>query len=157
MSTLICLGGGIEGLPILERAKALGHRLVVVDGNPNAPGMALADWRVVASCYDPRATVEGVRKLEEHVDGVLCCAIDAPLVAATVAEEYHLPGQHQVQALLSVDKVFQKAALRSAGLPVPDFHPWQRIVVKPPNMRGARRTRSLVRSLAWTGPTNAYL
>lgn len=137
MSTLICLGGGIEGLPILERAKALGHRLVVVDGNQNAPGMARADVSVVASCYDPIATVDAIH-LGYHPDGVLCCAVDAPNVAAFVAREFDLPGLTPDQAAMSVNKLEQKAQLRWAGLPVPDFHGWARIVVKPPDSRGAR-------------------
>ena len=119
--TLICLGGGLEGLPILQRAKALGHRLVVVDGRADAPGMALADVPVVASCYDPAATVAALVKVDEPLNGIICAAVDAPHVAAAVAEYAGLPGLTPAQAALSVDKLAQKRALRGRGLPVPDF------------------------------------
>src|SRR3990167_2353912 len=87
MSTLVCLGAGIEGLPILERVKALGHRLVVVDGNPDAPGRKLSQFFVEASCYDAKQTINVLARLAGPsvvrarawpYDGVLCCAIDAP-------------------------------------------------------------------------------
>ena len=120
MSVIVCLGAGVEGLPILARAKALGCRLVVVDGNPQAPGFALADVAVVASCYDAAATVDAIN-LGYHPDGVLCCAVDAPNVAAWVAQEFDLPGLTPTQAALSCDKFLQKRALHAAGVPVPQF------------------------------------
>lgn len=153
MSTLICLGGGIEGLPILQRAKALGHRLVVVDGNPNAPGFAIADLCAVASCYDVTATVRELDIIAAPYDGVLCCAIDAPDVAAAVKAAYGLPGLPPPQAALSADKLAQKRCLRAAGLPVPDFREFlfnagpyydaeqfvnRPTIVKPVDSRGAR-------------------
>lgn len=150
MSTVICLGGGIEGLPILQRAKAMGHQLVVVDGNPAAPGFALADRAVLASCYDVVATVEALKAFWPPAlprpDGVLCCAIDAPDVAAGVAARFGLPGLRGDVAALSADKVAQKTVLRAAGLPVPDFvasgdvarYLGPAVVVKPVDSRGAR-------------------
>lgn len=150
MATVICLGGGIEGLPILERVKALGHRLVVVDGNALAPGMALADFRVIASCYDVEATVAALRQLAIPYGAVICAAVDAPHVAAAVARRaevsgWRMPGLTPEQAALGVDKYLQKHLLRDAGLPVPDF--WQfgnqsttvgTVVIKPVDSRGAR-------------------
>ena len=49
--TLICLGGNVEAVPIIERAIALGHRAVVVDGDARCPGRSLTDDFVHASCY----------------------------------------------------------------------------------------------------------
>src|SRR3990167_6811649 len=128
MSTLVCLGAGIEGLPILERVKALGHRLVVVDGNPDAPGRKLSQFFVEASCYDAKQTINVLARLAGPsvvrarawpYDGVLCCAIDATHVAAAVAARFGLPGLTVEQAALSCDKVDQFMRLAEAGNSVP--------------------------------------
>jgi len=119
--TLIALGASIEALPILRKIKDLGHRLIVVDGNPDAPGFHLAARGAVASCYSPAETVNALKSLDEKIDGVLCAAIDAPHVAAAVAEAFDLPGLTVAQAALGADKVNQIEALARAGIPVPDF------------------------------------
>ena len=54
---LLVVGGGIEAVPGLERAKQMGLHLVVSDRDPEAPGFAVADDRLLASTYDILATV----------------------------------------------------------------------------------------------------
>jgi len=177
MSTLVCLGAGIEGLPILERVKALGHRLVVVDGNPDAPGRKLSQFFVEASCYDAKQTINVLARLAGPsvvrarawpYDGVLCCAIDAPHVAAAVAARFGLPGLTVEQAALSCDKVDQFMRLAEAGISVPpdaaltfygavetpmgtlplDLNPYTiekmgDVVIKPADSRGGRGVQLL--------------
>ena len=153
MSVIACLGAGVEGLPILARVKALGHQLVVVDGNPDAPGRRLADTFVEASCYDIDQTINGLERLALKsvvrdtpwpYNAVLCCAIDAPNVAAAVAEHFHLPGLTPAQAALSCNKLAQKQALRVASVLVPQFASESgsfrasRAVLKPIDSRGSR-------------------
>ena len=177
MSTIVCLGGGIEGLPILERVKALGHRLVVVDGNPDAPGRKLSQYFIEASCYDAKQTINQLARLAGPsvardrawpYDGILCCAIDAPNVAAAVAARFGLPGLTVAQAALSCDKVDQFMQLAKADLPVPpdaaltfygavdtphgllplDLNPYNLeklgdVVIKPADSRGGRGVQLL--------------
>lgn len=144
--TLIALGGSIESLPILRRAKELSHRLIVVDGNPNAAGVALADLYVEANCYNATHTVFALNRAQQKYDGVMCAAIDAPHVAAAVSAAFGLPGLSVEAAALGADKVAQVLALSRADIPVPrffeprdgfelDFGDW---VVKPVDSRGAR-------------------
>jgi biotin carboxylase len=122
VAVIILLGGGVENLPIIARARALGHTTVVVDGSAAAPGFALADVPVLASCYDAAATLWALASVADlRPAGVLCAGVDAPHVAAAVAAAYGLPGLKPAAAALSVDKYNQKEALRDAGLPVPDF------------------------------------
>lgn len=169
--TLICLKGNFEGLPVIQRAHALGHRLVVVDGDPNAPGFVGAEEVVCADHYSVDEVLNSHEFDEQDpeyagpFDGVICCCGDMPHVAAALAHKFGLPGLTPTQALLSVDKLAQKTALRAAGLPVPDFwragdgftERWmisgnysnknfsgmdfqdgERYVVKPADSRGAR-------------------
>jgi biotin carboxylase len=131
---------------------------VVVDGNPDAPGMALGDMRVWASCYDAHAVLAALESEFGgfHFDGVLCCAVDAPHVAAAVAAAYHLPGLAPERAALSVDKLAQKRALHAAGLPVPNFYEVGNAyirddfqVIKPADSRGARGVALLMKDADW--------
>lgn len=149
---VVALGGGIESLPILERIRALGHRLIVVDASPSAPGLRLADVPILASCYDAAAALAALDAAEVQSDAVLCAATDTPHVAAAIAEGYDLPGLTRAEARLSVDKLAQKRALRLAGLPVPEFcelftdfpvPPAHMTVFKPANSRGARGVRRI--------------
>jgi len=163
MKTIIALGGSIESLPILRRARELGHRLVVVDGNEHAPGFELADGRVVSSCYDAQETAGHLRLVlagyhhanypdkTKLYDAVLCAATDAPYVAAAVAEAFGLPGLTVGQAALGADKWEQKMKLRQCGITIPRFaaisnldwvdlvwSDWPNAIIKPRDSRGAR-------------------
>ena len=161
MSTLILLGGGPESVPVIARAREMGHRAIVVDGNAAAPGLALADFPIVASCYhasDARMALH--RAPVSQIDAVLCAATDTPHVAAAIREEFVLPGMTVDQAALSVDKWAQALALSHAGLPTPDFRQVvddseiePPMIVKPLDSRGGR---GVIRLLPGVDPEWAY-
>ena len=88
--TLWVISGGIEARPVIERARALGLRVVVSDGSATAPGLALADLPVVANVYGPEETLDAARTLAARhgpPDGVICVHISnrylnlAPIVS----------------------------------------------------------------------------
>ena len=159
MSVLIALGGGIENVPVIQRAKALGHTVLVVDGRLAAPGMLTADVPVMASCYHTEQVLPALgyalKRSGLEPDGVICAGVDAPHVAAAIASAYRLPGLTPEAARLSVDKLAQKTALRAAGLPVPQFAELEEggyltlssrnpdKVLKPVDSRGARGVQLL--------------
>ena len=58
MRTLWIVGGGTEAVPGIQRAKEMGLHVVVRDGDPEAPGFALADDDIVVSTYDVDVTVK---------------------------------------------------------------------------------------------------
>lgn len=151
---LLVVGGGREAVPGLARLRALGARLAVSDRDPQAPGFALADERLLASTYDTEATVTAARSLNARapLDGVLCIAADVPLTVALVARALDLPGLPEAAARRVADKLAMKEALRAAGVPVPEFAPVGSVselrealrrlglpaIVKPVDGRGAR-------------------
>ena len=148
MSTILCLKGSVEAVPILERVRALGHRVILVDPDLDCAGARLADIRVKANHYNLAETVLEVHAKGARPDAVLCCACDAPHTAAALAARYSLPGLTVEQAHLSVNKMAQKQTLQAAGLPVPkyaalarhgEFYAWMGgTVIKPVDSRGAR-------------------
>src|SRR3990167_7709536 len=90
--TLICLGGGIESVPIIQRVRELGISPIVVDGNPQAPGLPLADRAIVASCYHADKCIPALKTTGLQFDGVMCAGVDAPVTAAEIRHTFGLPG-----------------------------------------------------------------
>ena len=121
--TLLVISGGIEALPGIRRAREMGLRVVVTDGDPDAPGIALADDHRVASTMDAGATLAAARELDARhgLDGVMTLASDTPRAVAAVAADLGLPGPTPETARLATDKLAMKEALREHGVPVPDF------------------------------------
>ena len=140
---IICLGGSAEGLPIIRKVQEMGHRAIVVDGDITAPGFAVGDEVVIASCYHSDDVLRQLQALEIKPDGVICCAIDAPDVADAIAVEFGLPRVCPTPEL-SKDKQKQLAQLAKWQIPIPRTwwaeHPpeLQNVVVKPIDNRGAR-------------------
>jgi biotin carboxylase len=155
MKSLWIIGGGVEAVPSVRRAKEMGLFAVVADGNPAAPAFALADARVVVSTYDEEdmaAKAAAFARENRPLDGVFAASADVPRTVARVAEALGLPGISCATAALAADKLAMKHHLRAAGIPVPGFWAVEsagelraclepaggRLVVKPVDSRGAR-------------------
>ena len=167
--TLLIISGGREAVPGIDEARRLGLRVVVSDGAPDAPGLRLADAGLLASTYDPDATVEAARAYaaRNRIDGVLAVAADVPVTVAAVADALGLPGVSLETARLAADKLLMKDSFRAAGVPIPWYAPvespyalaalveratWP-LILKPVDSRGAR---GVVRLLPGVDPTWAY-
>ncbi|MEI6560032.1 MAG: ATP-grasp domain-containing protein [Rhodospirillaceae bacterium] len=168
MKCLWIIGGGIEAVPSVRRAKEMGLFVVVADGNPEAPAFGLADAAVVVSTYDEEGMAGRAVSFSAHerrVDGVFSASADVPRTVARVAGALGLPGISRATAELAADKLAMKRHLRAAGIAVPDFWPvgspddlracferaGPRLVVKPVDSRGARGVLQLrpESDLAW--------
>ncbi|MBI4949512.1 MAG: ATP-grasp domain-containing protein [Deltaproteobacteria bacterium] len=164
--TILIISGGVEAVPIIERAKALGLKVAVSDGNPDAPGFRLADFKIIASTYDEKKTAELAFELNEaeRIDGVMAAAADVPLTVAAVAERLKLPGISVNSARIVADKLLMKETFSASGVPVPWFSQvrsavhlekllWEKktLVIKPVDSRGARGVVRLVEGvdIAW--------
>ena len=152
---LLIVGGGIEAIPGVKEAKAMGHQVVVSDINPEAPCFDVADHRLIASTYDADATVEAALDFSKRtcpIDGVMSVGTDVPVTVSRVAAALHVHGLPVEAAELAQDKLAMKSCLRAAGLPVPWSVPIPSLnaledilatsenpfVIKPVDSRGAR-------------------
>src|SRR3990167_5066903 len=178
--SILCLGGSQESLPIIQKVMEMGYRPIVLDGNDNcaaaqwisATGVFAEDDQsakkpifIRANCYNylswNQALSWAVKKerwkyddgffnLEDLV-GVLCCAVDSPMVAALLAEKYRLPTIGSNAAKYGVNKFYQWQKLSENGILVPPckvVNPemsWEEVkdynLVKPVDSRGARGVR----------------
>lgn len=153
--TLLIVSAGIEAIPGIQRAKQMGLRVIVSDGNPQAPGIAEADHFLLADTYDPQATIAAVEAYQqEHtaIDGVMTIASDVPLTVASVAQHFSLPGIPISAAQLAADKLAMKQRFAADEVAIPWFSAVESsthlralmnehdfpMVIKPVDSRGAR-------------------
>ncbi|HYY04245.1 MAG TPA: ATP-grasp domain-containing protein [Gaiellaceae bacterium] len=120
MQTVLFVGAGLHQRRAIEQARAAGLRVVAVDGNPDARGLALADVGETADFSAVDEIVAFARA--QRVDGVLTISADraVPVVAA-VAERMALPGIGTETAHRMTNKVAMRRTLADAGVPQPRF------------------------------------
>jgi isopentenyl diphosphate isomerase/L-lactate dehydrogenase-like FMN-dependent dehydrogenase/biotin carboxylase len=122
--SVLIIGGGVLQEPVISRAREMGITTVVVDGNPEAPGVKIADHFINSSTLDAEATLREVVRFNSStakIDGVLTVGTDATYTVAVCAKELGLPGIDPDTALRATDKYLMRKALRTANVPVPDF------------------------------------
>jgi biotin carboxylase len=117
---VLFVGAGRHQRRALVRLRELGVRVVAVDRNPDAPGLAIAEVGEVVDFLDVPAVVEAGRR--HGVEGVMTYAADraVPVVAA-VAEALDLPGIGTTTAHLMTNKIAMRRQLADAGVPQPRF------------------------------------
>ncbi len=120
MKSVLFVGAGRHQRRAIERAQELNLRVVAVDRNAEAPGLAEADVAEVVDFQDIRGVAEVARR--HAVDGVLTVSADraVPVVAA-VAAELGLPGIGVETAHLMTHKVAMRRRLADGGVPQPRF------------------------------------
>ena len=107
MKTLLMLGGGFLQDFVIQKAKQLGYRVLVLDGDAHAVGFAHADEYAVINIVDEAACLGYAQ--EKNIDGVLTAATDfSVLTMSRIAEEMRLPGINYAAA----KRIKNKAAVR---------------------------------------------
>jgi biotin carboxylase len=122
VKTVLFVGAGRHQRRAIEHARSRDLRVVAVDRNEQAPGLAAADVAEVVDFTDTEAVTDAGRR--HRVDGVLTVSADraVPVVAA-VAEDLGLPGIGRATAHLMTHKLAMRRALAEAGIPQPRFAP----------------------------------
>jgi biotin carboxylase len=120
VKTVLFVGAGRHQRRAIAQARAQGLRVVAVDRNPDAPGLAAADVAEVVDFSDVDEVIEVGRR--HAVDGVLTISADraVPVVAA-VAEALGLPGIGADTAYVMTQKIAMRRVLADAGVPQPEF------------------------------------
>ena len=120
MSSVLFVGAGRHQRRAIAQARDRGLRVVAVDRNPDAPGLALADVPEVVDFVNVDA-VEAVARRQE-VDGVLTISADraVPVVAA-VTERLGLPSIGTEVAHRMTHKIAMRRTLAEEGVPQPSF------------------------------------
>jgi len=120
VSSVLFVGAGRHQRRAIAQARERGLRVVAVDRNPDAPGLALADVPEVVDFADV-AGVEDVARRHD-VDGALTVSADraVPVVAA-VTERLGLPTIGTGVAHRMTHKIAMRRTLAEEGVPQPPF------------------------------------
>ena len=120
MSSVLFVGAGRNQRRAIAQARARGLRVVAVDRNPEAPGLALADVSEVVDFADVDAVEDVARR--HDVDGALTVSADraVPVVAA-VTERLGLPTIGADVAHRMTHKIAMRRTLAEEGVPQPPF------------------------------------
>ncbi len=118
MATLLFLGASVSQLPAIRHARLAGHRIVAVDGDPDAVAFSLAHVSQAVDFTDVERVIELARPL--GVEGALSICTDRGVVpAAAVADALGLPGIGVPVARRMTDKSEMRACLAEAGIRQP--------------------------------------
>jgi len=116
--TLFVLAAGPLQLPAITVAKRLGLRVVAADGDPNAPGLALADVAHVVNITDPEVCLRVAKS--ERVDGVIhICSEVAMASLGLVNRELGLHGVNPDTVVRATNKEHMRRAFELGGAPSP--------------------------------------
>ncbi len=120
MKTILFVGAGRHQRRAILQAKELGLRVVAVDRNSEAPGLAEADIAKVVDFADAAAVIKATARIK--LDGVMTVSADraVPIVAA-VAEARGLPGIGAETAHLMTHKIAMRTRLADFGVPQPRY------------------------------------
>jgi biotin carboxylase len=118
--TVLFVGAGRNQRRAIERVRELGVRVVAVDRNAEAPGLALADAAESVDFSDAEAVAEVGRR--HGVGGVMTIAADSAVpIVARVAELLDLPGIGSEAAHLATNKIAMRRTFAEHGVPQPRF------------------------------------
>ena len=108
MKRLLMLGGSMQQILAIKRARELGNYVIICDFLPDNPGQDYADEYYNISTTDPEAVLALSRKL--NIDGIVAYASDpAAPTAAYVAEKLGLPGNpYESVKILTRKDLFRK-------------------------------------------------
>lgn len=118
---LLCIGAGPEQVAAIELALRMGHQVVALDGNPNAPGLRCADQGLVVDLRDVPSVIRIAREVGAR------CAIPVPLgaVLTTVGAVNDALGWRGISysaAVACTDKVIMRKTLANAGVAQPIYN-----------------------------------
>ncbi len=119
MKKLLIIGASILQLPAIKKAKELGYYVGVIDYNPNAIGIPLADEYFNVSTIDIEGVISVAREFAPV--GIMTLATDMPMRSiAGACEALGLVGISMDTAIKSTDKGEMIKAFAENGVE----HPW---------------------------------
>ncbi len=118
MKKVLIIGAGAMQIPGITRAQTLGYKVIAMDGNPQAPGLRIADESFVIDIKDCNAIVDLARRSSIH--GVCTIAVEAAVPAvAAVASALGLKGLSQTAAINSTNKHHMRRLWAENKVPSP--------------------------------------
>ncbi len=114
-ATVLCIGAGLEQLPMIQLAQQMGLRVIAVDGNSQAVGLTIANRGVWMDLRDSQGVIQLARA--ERVRAVLPVPLGAILTTVgAVNDALGLCGISEQAARFCTDKTLTHRQLSATGL-----------------------------------------
>lgn len=121
MKTVMILGANASEVPVIKRAREMGHNVIAVDRECDAPGFQVEGViRVQDSIADKEKILEIAKKY--NINGILASVDAGVRSAAYVSQIMKLPGISEKAAFMGTDKVAMRECLKERKIPVPRFY-----------------------------------
>ena len=112
---ILIVGAGGNQIAIIRKAREMGLTTIAVDGNPDAPGFAIANAAEAVNILDPNELTRIAQKHDVH--GIYPTAELAVEAVADAATRLGLPGAVPEVATRVRNKLIMRQALKSQGIP----------------------------------------
>ena len=162
MRKLLVLGAGILQIPVIKKAKELGHYVIAADGDPNAVGLKYADKAVVANITSEETMLTISKK--ENINGVIHpCSEVSMHVMGRINDELKLCGISKDTATRATNKHLMRRAFEDYGASSPKSvlldsyeHGWSLFndvfetdaILKPSRNSGSRGISKIVKGIS---------
>ncbi len=117
---ILIIGAGFGQIPAIKKAKELGLQVIVIDKNPKAPGMKLADKAYAIDVLDEAGAIKIACK--HKISGVMTIQTDLPMpTVGAVTDTLNLKGVSKNVAERCSNKIKTRLALKEANVSQPIF------------------------------------
>ena len=117
---ILVLPGTQWQVPLIEKIQEMGHRALVVNPDPDAPGMKKADLCLVSDIFDKERVIAFGRN--QKVDAVMSDECDIAMnLVAELGSTFHVPTLDERTAALYTDKFLMREFSKKHGLRYPEY------------------------------------
>lgn len=107
-------------VPLIEKIQEMGHQALVVNPDPNAPGMKKADLCLVSDIFDKQRVVEFGRA--QKIDAVMSDECDIAMnMVAELGKVFNVPTMDEETAALFTDKFLMREFSKKHRLKYPEY------------------------------------
>ena len=107
-------------VPLIEKIQEMGHQALVVNPDPNTPGMKKADLCLISDIFDKQRVVEFGRA--QKIDAVMSDECDIAMnLVAELGKAFNVPTMDEETAALFTDKFLMREFSKKHGLKYPEY------------------------------------
>ena len=117
---VLVLPGTQWQVPLIEKIQEMGYKALVVNPDPDAPGMQIADLRLVSDIFDTQRVVSFGRS--QKIDAVMSDECDIAMnMVAEMGKIFNVPAMDEETAALFTDKYLMREFSNKHGLKYPEY------------------------------------
>lgn len=120
MKKILVLPGTQWQVPLIEKIQEMGHQALVVNPDPNAPGMKVADQVLVSDIFDKERVIAFGR--DKEISAVMSDECDIAMNwVAELGRIFNVPTLDEESSALFTDKFLMREFSKKHGLRYPEY------------------------------------